>query len=574
MTPDERAAILSIPDNLLKLATPVELGMYEKALEIERDLKDVFSYMLKASPAVIKPYPHTVVLCKYIDALIDGCLYDDGPGPMPVVGVDENGDMTWTHPERGDPVVWKFAIHAPPRHGKSLVVSEHLPAYLLTKYPEVSGILAGYESEFAEGWGAKVRDHIVEHSEHFGIHIAGGKNAAKGWFTIKGHRGEMKCSGAGGSITGRGGGWLILDDPIANSEDAMSATIRQKHEDWWYSTWVTRREYWPDGTPCRVIAMFTRWHDDDLRPRVIDKEKGRWCILNMPAICEPSDEEPIDPLGRKLGQPLCSRLAPLAELIDMRKDNALWFESMYQGRPSLADGNLIKKPFQHYTIEQTQDGEELFVLHFLDGKNVRVPRSQCLAFAAMDLAASTKTTADFTVLGQGLITKTEPRYLIIRHIERTRVETEEHAPFLLRQHQIWRQVYTLIEKLTFGTNLVNSMRKQNKVQIRPVIPDKDKVTRAHGTINVVLGMRQLFFPEPSVSWYPAYEKELLKFPNSTHDDQVDVTSYLCQEFLNLPRLYTKPEQQGGMEGRIRRRMDTLKQNRKPHGVIHPDLGRY
>jgi predicted phage terminase large subunit-like protein len=573
MTPAERTLILDIPVEDLKYATAQELVMYEKALQIERDLSGVYSYMEKASPSTIKPYPHTVLICSWLDALFEGRLYDDGPGPSPVAGVDEDGSPTWVHPERGDPVVWNLALHAPPRHGKSLIVSEHLPAYLLTKYPECSGILASYETEFAESWGAKVRDHIYEHSEHFGIHLEGGKNAAKGWFTLKGHKGEFKCSGAGGSIVGRGGHWLILDDPIANSEDAMSAVIRQKHEDWWHTTWYTRRMYWPDGTPARVITMFTRWHEDDLRTRIIDKQHGRWAILNIPAIAEPSDEEPVDPIGRPDGKELCARLQPLSELIDMRKSAALWFEALYQGRPTLMDGNLIKKPFQHYEVSQTEDGEELFILTFLDGKKVRVRRSQCLAFAAMDLAASVKTTADWTVLGQFLVTKTQPRYLLVRHIERTRIETDNHSPFLVRQHGVWKQQYTLIEKQTFGTNLINSFRKQNKLQIRPVNADRDKVARVQGSVLPALDMRQLFFPDPTTSWYPAFEKEIMKFNNGTHDDQVDVLAYACQEFINMPQFFTKPEEPGGMEGRVRRRIDNLKGNKRK-GVLHPDLGRY
>jgi len=573
MSPEERAAVLSIPDRLLKHATQAELLMYEKALEIERDLSTVYSYMKKTSPTTVKPFPHTVLICQWLDALFEGRLYREGPGPSPVVGEDADGNTTWTHPETGEPVVWNLALHAPPRHGKSLIVSDHLPAYLLTKFPNVSGILASYETEFAESWGAKVRDHIVETGEHFGIHLEGGKNAAKGSFRLKGHRAEFKCSGAGGSITGRGGGWLILDDPIANSEDAMSAVIRQKHEDWWHTTWYTRREYWPDGTPARTIAMFTRWHEDDLRTRVIDKQPGRWGILNIPAIAEPTDDEPVDPLGRPTGAALCTRLAPLSELQDMRANSAMWFEALYQGRPTLAEGNLIRKPFQHYTIEQTEDGEELFVLHFLDGKRVRVKRSECLSYASMDLAASTKTTADWTVLGQFLVTKTSPRFLLVRHIERTKIETDSHGPFLVREHSRWKQQYTLIEKATYGTNLINSLRRQNKLQVRPVIPDKDKVTRVQGTVVVALDMKQLFFPETTTSWYPAFEKEIMKFPTGTHDDQVDVLAYACQEFMNMSKYQTKPADLEGMEGRIQRKFRSL---RKPPGktVMHPDLGRY
>jgi predicted phage terminase large subunit-like protein len=224
-------------------------------------------------------------------------------------------------------------------------------------------------------------------------------------------------------------------------------------------------------------------------------------------------------------------------------------------------------------VSQTDDGEELFLLQFLDGKIVRVRRSECLAFATMDLAASVKTTADWTVLGQFLITKTTPRYLIVRHIERTRIETDNHSPFLVRQHAIWKQQYTLIEKQTYGTNLINSFRKQNKLQIRPVNADRDKVLRVQGSVIPALDMRQLFFPDPTVSWYPAFEKEIMKFNNGTHDDQVDVLAYACQEFINMPKYHTKPQEEPGMEGRIRRKIEGMKGGKKRAG-LHPDLGRY
>jgi predicted phage terminase large subunit-like protein len=281
----------------------------------------------------------------------------------------------------------------------------------------------------------------------------------------------------------------------------------------------------------------------------------------------------VDPLGRETGRALCTRLAPLSELQDMRANSAQWFEALYQGRPTLAEGNLIRKPFQHYEISQTEDGEELFILTFLDGRRLRVKRSECLAFAAMDLAASVKTTADWTVLGQFLVTKTQPRYLLVRHIERTKIETDSHAVFLEREHGRWRQQYTLIEKQTYGTNLINSFRKQNKLQIRPVNADRDKVLRAQGSIVPALDMRQLFFPDPTTSWYPAFEKEIMRFDKGTHDDQVDVLAYACQEFINMSKYSTKPAEAEGMEGRIQKKFRSLRQ--KPdQRVRHPDLGRY
>lgn len=575
MTPEERVETLSIPVDLLRYATTQELAIYEKALDIELKIGNLLSYIKTVSPQTAV-YPHVILLCDYIDALVEGRLYWDGPGPKPKqIGfhqVDIGEGKTkivpiFQHPadNRDDGPVYNLVIHEPPRHGKSYVVSEHFPAYMLTKFPDLSGLLATYEQTFSEQFGGKIRDHIEDGADMFGVHVKGRGNAAKGLFTMEGHIGEFKAAGAGGNITGRGGHWQVLDDPIANSEDAMSEVIRQKHEDWWWSTWYNRRQWWPDGTPGRSLGMWTRWHEDDLRGRVIDPNREKWCVLNLCAIWEPGDDELEDPLGREVGVPLCPAIVPLNELIDYRAQTPLWFESMYQGRPFIAEGNQIKKPFQFYDIIIGPDGDETYRLYFLDGKIIDIPEANTLRFGSMDLAASKKTTADFTVMGVFIVSKTNPRYILVRAMERTRIETEDHAPFLVRNYQAYKLKYVLIEKQSYGTNLINSMQRQNRIAIRPVDADTDKVTRAQGTILSPLAMRQLFFPREA-SWYQTFERELLRFPNGTHDDQVDVLAYACQEFSMMGKVRSKAEELPGMAGRIQR--DFARRKKQSRGKFH------
>lgn len=572
MTPQDRAEILSLDEELLKYATADELALYGKALEIESKLLSVVDYMEHVTPTT-KRYPHLMLLGAYIDALLEGCLYADGPGPVPVIGLDPDGSgAAFVHPQRGDVAVYNLCIHEPPRHGKSFLVSAHLPAYFLTKYAGYSVILASYEEEFAKSWGEKVRDTLADNGAYFGVEVSGGKNAAKGFFSLKNYPySTFKAAGAGASITGRGGQLLIVDDPVKNSEEAQSEPIRQKHEDWWWSTFFNRRETWKNhgGTPARVIMMNTRWHEDDLRGRVVDKDRSHWCVLNVPAICEVTDEEPVDPLGRKPGEPICEEIIPLRDLTMLRKQTPLWFEAMYQGRPFVAEGNIIRKPFQHYTLT---DG--VYTLRFLDGSIMNVREDECLRFSAVDLAASTKTTADWTVMGTFDLTKTSPRYLLVRDIERIRVDTEGHRPFLERTHQRLKPQYALVEKQTYGTNLINAMQRSNSpLRVRPVAADKDKVTRANGTAVQMLEERRLFFPTPEdAPWYVAFEKELLKFPNATHDDQVDVLSYACQEAMNLPSYQgAKKEYAAGGRGRLQRLEDRVRSGKRGQAA-HPDLG--
>ena len=180
--------------------------------------------MHAATPAA-KDWPHVKLLAEYLDALFEGAsLRRPGPRARAVRDRVRGGRgrelyPVMVHPERGDPAVYNFAIHMPPRHGKSFLVSEHLPAYLLTKYPTcpASRELRGHLRRVVGRQGA--RPHLRP-GGRVRDHARGRTPGVARQLQDEGHRGEFRCAGAGGSITGRGGHWLILDDPIANSEEA------------------------------------------------------------------------------------------------------------------------------------------------------------------------------------------------------------------------------------------------------------------------------------------------------------------------------------------------------------------
>ena len=52
----------------------------------------------------------------------------------------------------------------PPRHGKSVLVSEWFVVWYLMMFPSHRVILTSYEADFASTWGRKIRDHINEFS--------------------------------------------------------------------------------------------------------------------------------------------------------------------------------------------------------------------------------------------------------------------------------------------------------------------------------------------------------------------------------------------------------------------------
>lgn len=159
--------------------------------------------------------------------------------------------------ERGD--ITRLMITMPPRHGKSMLASEFFPSWYLGRNPSHYVATAAYSQELADDFGRKVKNLID--SDEFaaifpGVGLADDSRAAKrfhikseqpGTWTKDGgfeyattQRGAYYAVGVGGPLTGRGAHLLLIDDPVKNREDAESAAVRRKIQDWYTSTAYTR----------------------------------------------------------------------------------------------------------------------------------------------------------------------------------------------------------------------------------------------------------------------------------------------------------------------------------------------
>tara|TARA_R110002020_G_scaffold1690_5_gene7693 strand:- start:6901 stop:8631 length:1731 start_codon:yes stop_codon:yes gene_type:complete len=560
-----REAVLSIPQEDLQYAKPDEVELYAHALDLHSKLLSPLDYAVAVSQA--KRYHHVELLNRYLVALTEGRLYFDGPGPAPVSHdeEDEVGRPVLVHPTRGDRPVYNIAISMPPRHGKSYLVSEHLPAWFLSNYPKYSVLLASYEATFAANWGGKVRDHIVDHPE-FGIEVTGGRGAAKMMFDLEATRGFMKCAGVGGPLTGSGGQLIVVDDPIKNDEEAMSAIIRERAENWWHSTLYSRREPWDDGTPARVVLMATRWHEDDLNGKLVPdnpKSGDRWCKINLMAVFTPNDDEPSDLLGRDPGQALCPDRFTAQDLLEIRDGSvkgAVWFEALYQGHPALDEGNIIKRPFAYYDVKKLADGDETYILTDANGVTSYIDAFDCYRFGTLDVAGTDKKHSDYTVLAVFDVTKETPRRLILRGLERIRITTEHHERHVLEWYEKYKLKALHIEDKSFGTNLIGRLTGMQGIIVQKLAADSNKVIRALPVQYEILN-EMLWFPRIA-AWLPDFERELTKFPNTTHDDQVDAVSYGVQVYKNLPAWLEKKREPVTMEERIKADLDSRKNPRR------------
>ena len=120
----------------------------------------------------------------------------------------------------------RLIITMPPRHGKSMTVTESFPSWFIGRNPERRVIEVSYGVELAKKFGLSNRRKLEEFGfDIFGINISR-DNATKTNWSVKNYLGGMISSGIGGSITGQGADLLIIDDPInlpaiAEEDDVM-----------------------------------------------------------------------------------------------------------------------------------------------------------------------------------------------------------------------------------------------------------------------------------------------------------------------------------------------------------------
>lgn len=229
----------------------------------------------------------------------------------------------------------RLLLFAPPRHGKSVLVSHYFPAWFLLTRPHKRVILTSYEADFAAQWGRKVRDTVNKWGPLFGVAVRDDSKAADRW-EIGTHGGGMQTAGAGGPILGKGADLFIVDDPTKNAEEALSETHRAKVWDWYLTTAKTRLE--PGAS---MVITQQRWHTEDLGGRVEKEEEGRWRNVTLRAIAEGDD-----PLGRKPGEALWPERYSSGYLQEMAtsRDGSRnrWFDAQYQQKPLDLTGGFFK----------------------------------------------------------------------------------------------------------------------------------------------------------------------------------------------------------------------------------------
>lgn len=448
-----------------------------------------------------------------------------------------------------------------PTHN-SETVSKYLPFWYLGTFPDRRVILASYEAAFAASWGGKARDLMDEHGMAlWGLRTRDDSRSRSSW-QVLGHDGGMVTAGVGGPLTGKGGDLIIVDDPVKNAREAMSPVYRDAAWEWYQSTLRTRLE--PGGA---MVLMATRWHKDDLLGRVLRESDEEWEELNLKALAEGGETDPCeecegegaryragkivacepcggsgqvprpgsgDPLGREEGEALWPERYPAHELEARRREAPYWFAAMYQGSPRPLEGGIFNASQRRY-YTRTADGD----WQLQDG-TVILDR-QLARFQTIDVAASERTSADYTVVSTWGWDR-QRGHLLLLDIVRVKQATPKHRALVRAAAGKWKPMKIGIERATYGLALLQELRSSG-LPLEGLNADTDKVTRALQAA-ALYENGQIHHPQ-GAEFVSAYEDELDDFPNGDHDDQVDTAGYaalmVAEWTLTLPPLPPSPE---------------------------------
>lgn len=454
-----------------------------------------------------------------------------------VLWVDRTYTMKWYHRILANALervargtLRRLMVNMPPRHGKSQLVSRLFPAYLLGRNPHQKVICASYNAELASLMNRDVQRVIdspnyqevypaTKLSTHNARSVSGKALRNSDMFEIVEHSGSYRGVGVGGGVTGMGGEKIILDDVVKSEEEARSPTYRQKTWDWYTNTLLTRQQY----GACVVLCM-TRWHEDDLAGRILqraieDPKADQWEVINYPAIRE-DDSNPDDP--RQIGEALWPELYDLEYLERMRASMGdAGFVGLYQQRPAVVGGAIFKSHRWCFyyrgnepppVLARTEDGSMVACYQ------ERLPATFDKQWQSWDMTFKDSKTSDF-VVGQ-VHAKLGARGYLLDQV-RARMDFPRTLDAVAELSNKWPKTRKkLIEDKANGPAVMQTA-KLKIPGMDAVNPEGGKEARANA-IAPFQEAQNLFLPHPNEQpWIRGFLSECEAFPRGKFDDQVD-----------------------------------------------------
>lgn len=303
------------------------------------------------------------------------------------------------------------------------------------------------------------------------------------------------------SIRGPGLDGVVMDEAPLMAERVWTEVLRAALAD---------RKGWaiflstPKGKANWFYKVWLRGISDELldaQKLDYDPRRANWQSWQRPSTDNPQmDPEEVGEAALELG--------------------SLVFAQEYEASFIVAGGLVIKRSwFRYYSV--SSDGRTIT----LEGDSVRhVAVASLTRWATCDLAVSTKTSADYTVIGTFASLPTGE--LLLLDMARDRMEGPDIVPALQSEWRRHRWSKVGVEGTAFQLSIVQQAARAG-LPVTKLVADGDKHARA-----VFIAARceaGMFLMPREAPWVGQVEEELEGFPNAAHDDILDVCSYAAIE---------------------------------------------
>lgn len=406
----------------------------------------------------------------------------------------------------------RFIVNVPPRHGKSRIFSQELPAWHLGRNPDAKIILSSYNQSRPKRDSKYIRRRTEERA--YGqlfpkLALREDEGGAGQWATTQ--DGGVQAVGVGVGIAGFGADLFIIDDPIKDRKEAESEVTRDNIWDWYTSSALQRLS--PNGI---MLIIMTRWHTDDLVGRLTAKKykeeladagfhDENYELINLPGLCK-------NPAGDQLFRQEGEALWP-----------ERWNERLLRAKKLTSTSYEYSAQFDGDPRPRGANSEMTAKIEWIDEKDVPASLDQIRTW---DLAATDNANSDANASARGGFHAGDG-YFYITHV------TQRFQRWLATKKQIGELGdrdggRIVVEAVGLANGLLDEVRSERmgKNLVEMNTPSASKESRAWPWLShMELGKVRIV---KNPLWNNALIDEINQFPLGAHDDMVDAVSALWE----------------------------------------------
>lgn len=402
-------------------------------------------------------------------------------------------------------------INMPPRHGKTFTARLFV-LWVFGQDPRTKIITGSYNQILSGLFAQQTRDGILVENEGvkqeyfhdiFPDTFIKQGDAAKGFWSLDGSEEKnYLATSPGGTSTGIGANFVIVDDIIKNNEEASNELVKDKHWEWYNNTLVQRME-----RPRKQILIMTRWASDDLVGKMIDKKPDKCHVITYKAVNEDKTM-------------LCDEIMNYQEYQDVISEMGADIASAnYQQEPIDLKGRLYTsfKTYEHLPVDET--GNSLFegIYSYTDTADEGADYL-CTIIWGVYLKEAYILDVYYTKEGMEITEPETAKRLYEFKVNRSRIESNNGGSGFARN------VIRILEEI-YNSNFTT---------VKWFHQSKNKKARILS--NATWVMNHVYYP---VNWkdkWPEYHNSMIKYQRegeNKHDDAQDTTTGVAETMTML-----------------------------------------